>query len=155
VHRQLSTPARVTGLGACLAVAFTLAGCGGSSGGSAEDNPVVAAATASGCPAPGAGGAHWPAGVPADLPAFPGLTVTSTQATGNGGHVVKGRTPLSLRDGARFILKQLPAAGYSLGKGDSEADEADAPFSKGAVQGSFRLSATQPCSTTVTLTINR
>lgn len=154
MQRLHRTPVPALAVGVLLAAGLT--GCGGSSGGE-SDNPVVAAAStsASACPAPGSDGAHWPAGIPVDLPAFPGLTITSTQAADSGGHVVKGRAPLSLHDGVRFVLKQLPAAGYTLGQGDSESDEADAPFSKGAVQGSFRLSATQPCTTTVTLTINR
>ena len=152
MQRPHRTAMSALAVGVLLAAGLT--GCGGSAGG---DNPVVAAPSdsSSACPAPGSGGAHWPAGVPADLPAFPGLVITSTQAADNGGHVVKGRAPLSLHDGVRFVLKQLPAAGYTLGQGDSESDEADAPFTKGTVQGSFRLSATQPCSTTVTLTINR
>lgn len=146
----LRTPALLA-TGVTLALAVTA--CGGSSGG---DNPTVAApsSSASGCPAVAARGAGWPAGVPGDLPAFPGLAITSSQTTSAGAHLVKGTVPLSLHDAVRFVIKDLPSAGYTLGRGDSEADEADAPFSKGTTHGSFRLSATQPCTTTVTLTVS-
>lgn len=58
-------------------------------------------------------------------------------------------TPLALRDGILFVLKELPRAGYGLGRGDAEASEADAPFQSGAVRGVVRIVATgRSCETT-------
>jgi hypothetical protein len=55
---------------------------------------------------------------------------------------------MPLRDAAAFLLKRYPEAGYRLVQGDSEGDEADAPFIKGQLHGKTRLTGTGPCSTT-------
>lgn len=57
-------------------------------------------------------------------------------------------TQMSLRDAVIFLLKEYPDAGYALGRGDAEKDEADAPFVKGAEHGTTRLSGVGPCTTT-------
>ena len=125
-----------------------LVGCGGGS-----DNPTVAAPSASGCPSSALAADSWPSAVPSDLPTLPGLHVTSTQSTSSGAHMVSAESPVALREAVRTLVTELPKAGYSLGKGDAEADEADAPFSKGDLHGSFRLSAQSSCGVTVTLTV--
>ena len=125
-----------------------LIGCGAGS-----DNPTVAAPSVSACPSSASAADSWPAAVPSDLPTLPGLQVSSTQSTSSGAHMVSAQAPVALREAVRVLVTELPKAGYSLGKGDAEADEADAPFSKGGVHGSFRLSAASVCGVTVTLTI--
>lgn len=57
-------------------------------------------------------------------------------------------TAMSLRDAVIFLLKHYPAAGYVLGRGDAEINEADAPFIRGTVHGTTRLSRIGPCTTT-------
>lgn len=57
-------------------------------------------------------------------------------------------TAMPLRDAVAFLLKQYPRADYRLLRGDSEGAEADAPFVKGNLHGTTRLSGTGPCSTT-------
>ncbi len=54
---------------------------------------------------------------------------------------------LSVRDGVVFLASALQPAGYTLGRGDAEAIEADVPFTKGQLRGLFKMIAEQPCST--------
>jgi hypothetical protein len=54
---------------------------------------------------------------------------------------------MSLRDAVIFLLKNYRAAGYVIGRGDAELNEADAPFAGATVHGTTRLTATAPCTT--------
>jgi hypothetical protein len=46
-----------------------------------------------------------------------------------------------------FIVDRYPKAGYTLGRGDAEATEADAPFVKNKVRGLTRVAALEACKT--------
>src|SRR4029077_8192696 len=67
------------------------------------------------------------------------------------GNVTQVRTlvPMSLRESVLFVIKEFPKAGFTLGRGDAEATEADAPFQRGdALRGLVRMFATnEPCVT--------
>ncbi len=61
--------------------------------------------------------------------------------------VVRFTTQDSLRQGVLFVVRALPAAGYAVGRGDAEAAEADAPFSRGDLRGVYRMVARDTCTT--------
>ena len=46
--------------------------------------------------------------------------------------MVRLTTGLSLREGVLFALRELPQAGFAIGRGDVERAEADVPFGRGA-----------------------
>jgi hypothetical protein len=96
------------------------------------------------CPAPGAAQA-WPKGVPAALPAPPGLRITSVQRSPN--VVVRFSVPDDFHATVRYLLEALPKAGFTLGTGDSEAEEADIPVSRGADHASFKVNDQGTCVT--------
>jgi hypothetical protein len=56
-------------------------------------------------------------------------------------------TPISLRESVLFVVEAMPAAGYTLARGDAENTEADAPFVKGDLRGVLRMIAVEPCRT--------
>jgi hypothetical protein len=68
---------------------------------------------------------------PADFPLPPGLRlIKSLSLRGNPNNIqLVGYAPLAFGDAARFMIEALPAAGYALGRGDSEgATEAESTF---------------------------
>ena len=89
----------------------------------------------------------WPAEVPADLPEPPGAKLTDVQERTDGLTVVMFTTPTSIRESVLFLIEALPAAGYTLARGDAENTEADAPFVKGDLRGVMRMLAVEPCRT--------
>ena len=89
----------------------------------------------------------WPTEVPKDLPEPPGAKLTDVQERSDGLTVVMFSTPTSLRQSVLFIIEALPAAGYTLARGDAENTEADAPFVKGNLRGVLRMIAVEACRT--------
>lgn len=108
--------------------------------------PVVAAPVGA-APSCASGGATqpWPAGTPA-FPEPPGA-VMGTVSEQNDVTVVAFRTAEPLRSGVLWLLDAMPAAGYTLGRGDAESFEADAPFVGSGLHGILRLSARDACTT--------
>lgn len=98
------------------------------------------------CPAAD-GDARWPAGVPADLPVPPTATIGKAEKSADGLTLVRFTTAQSVRDGVVFLATALQPAGYTLGRGDAEAIEADVPFSKGELRGLLKMIAEEPCRT--------
>jgi len=147
-------PAPLPGLAAACAL-LLLAGCSGGSSSTAAPVAAGTAPLASGtaptsavaCPDAGDGGFPWPAGIPTDLPQPPGAVLTDTSPAAGGLTVVKFTTEQSLREGVLHLVRALQPAGYTLGRGDAEAAEADAPFTRGALRGIFRLVARDACTT--------
>jgi hypothetical protein len=139
-------------------VAFLLlTGCSGKSD-SALPGPASPTAAAPSLPtcAPARTAAYtWPTPVPADLPRLPGVVLTGTKKTTDGLTIVSFSTETSLRDGVIFIVKRLPPAGFTLGRGDAEATEADAPFTKGDLRGVIRGAARTLCQTDWILAVTR
>lgn len=103
------------------------------------------------CPKPAAASFSWPPGIPSNFPKPPGGRIDSTRTAAGGLQIVRLTTPFNLREGILFVLKELPKAGYNLGRGDAEAAEADAPFQIGNVRGLVRLVATGKACETVWL----
>jgi hypothetical protein len=135
------------GLVAALATLTTLTGCSGSSS-SAQPAPGPPTPTISPCPSPSTHPhAQWPKSLPGDLPKPGDAHITDVQNTADGVHIVKFTTPTSLRDGVLFVVDKLPKAGYTLGRGDAEASEADAPFVHNNVRGLYRLFSSASCET--------
>lgn len=62
--------------------------------------------------------------------------------------IVQFETPLSLREAVLFVLGELPKAGYTLGRGDAEVNQADAPFARAGMFGQIRINGTAACNTT-------
>jgi hypothetical protein len=141
---------RAQGLRLLAAGAALLAGAGCTSSAPRAAPPVTPAAavtpTAS-CPVPAGSLLAWPAGVPLDLPIPPGATPGSSSVQPGGITVVRFSTADSLRDGVLHLVSTLGPAGFTLGRGDAEAGEADAPFTRGDLRGVYRMTAREPCRT--------
>lgn len=130
-----------------------LAACGKAAPTSAPPPPSQPSVSESPCPTPRPASANWPVGVPADFPKPAGLKIASTNTAGNGVTVVRFDTPVSLRQAVLFIIKKLPPQGFTLGRGDAEAAEADAPFARGSQRGVLRVVTTGDCKTTWLLAV--
>jgi hypothetical protein len=96
--------------------------------------------TAAGCsptPRPGT-----PLGwLPQDLPLPPGTYASADTTNGAPVHRALLVVPLALRDFVVFALREWPKAGYRLGRGDAEANEAEDSFAKDVTSGAFRARA--------------
>jgi hypothetical protein len=85
---------------------------------------------------------------PADFPLPPGLRLfKSLSLHGNPNNIqLVGYAPLTFGDAARFVVQALPAAGYALGRGDSEAaTEAETTFTGPAWTGGVRIGGVMEC----------
>lgn len=60
---------------------------------------------------------------------------------------VVGYAPLQIDDAVRFVIDELPKAGFDLGRGDSEPGEAESIFVSSAWRGGLRLSTVMDCDT--------
>ena len=133
------------------AAALAVTACSGSPDPSAAPSPSAPTTAApSGppaCPIPPAAELTWPDPVPSDLPVPPGASLSDVEDRTDGLTVVKFTTPISIRDGVLFLIEQMPAAGYTLARGDAENTEADAPFVKGELRGVMRMIAVERCRT--------
>lgn len=139
-------------MGVAALALLALAACSSSDQPSAAPSPS-ASATAPAAQAPPTCGPTpptelaWPADVPSDLPKPPGAKLTDVQERTDGLTVVMFTTPISIRESVLFLIEALPAAGYTLARGDAENTEADAPFVKGGLRGVMRMIAVEPCRT--------
>jgi len=123
---------------------------------SASPQPSSALAPkAQACPAPGRPTAAWPQAVPADLPQTPTAQVTEVDERADGLTVVKFTTATSIRESVLFLVEALPAAGYTLARGDAENTEADAPFVKGGLRGVMRMISVEACRTDWLMALTR
>lgn len=132
------------------AVALLLSACSGKEPtATVRSGPSPSQATTTECPKPAAASFQWPAGIPANFPKPPGGRLVGATTRQDGLRIVRLTTGLGLRDGILFVLEELPRAGFTLGRGDAEAAEADAPFRSADVRGVVRLVATgKACETT-------
>lgn len=92
------------------------------------------------CPPAKSTSPQWPKDVPAIIPRPAGLTIEKTDRSK--GNVVQVRTlvPMSIQQSVQFIVREFPKAGFTLGRGDAEATEVDAPFQRGdALRGLVRV----------------
>jgi len=145
-------------IAAAIASTIALTGCSGGSKPVAEPAPTQSLYTPPPCPAPAKPVAtNWPAFLPSDLPRPKNATImkNGVSTTSDGVHIVRFTTPSSLRESVLFIVNKYRAAGYTLGRGDAEATEADAPFVHGQIRGVTRLSRLAECQTLwLTATVN-
>lgn len=130
---------------ALAVLVLVVAGCGGckakqTASPAAPSLPGVSSPSPLNCPRAGPAAVQWPAGIPANFPKPPGGRILSVRDAADGVRIVRLSTEVSLRDGVLFVLRELPRAGYALGRGDAESGEADAPFRGGDVRGVIRLS---------------
>jgi hypothetical protein len=137
---------------AVVAGVLALTACSGGSAAGPAASLAPSAAPPSEQAAPACGPAPateltWPAEVPADLPKPPGSKLTDVQERTDGLTVVMFTTPTSIRESVLFVIQALPAAGYTLARGDAENTEADAPFVKGELRGVLRMIAVEACRT--------
>jgi hypothetical protein len=68
-----------------------------------------------------------PRELPSSYPLPKNTVITRVQRV-RGVVVVSGIEPLAIREAGRFLITALPNAGYRIGRGDSEADEAETDF---------------------------
>ena len=133
-----------------LALGSLAAGCGGSD----SARPTVPEGPPPRLPAcVKAKAVPRPAALPADFPLPPGTVVTASSEPHTGQLVVGGLIPSDLQDAASFFNETLPASGYRQGLGDSESNEAEAPFTGNGVRGKWRVNAIANCPTAVVLTL--
>jgi hypothetical protein len=107
------------------------------------------------CPPPGPASGVWPPEVPDDLPKPPGARIEKAEKAQGGVTVVYFSTHNSLRDGVLHVVREFPKHGYTIGRGDAEVSEADAPFHRGDIQGLVRMLAREACKTQWLLAISR
>ena len=137
-----------------LAVAaLALSGCSSSSSGTtAQADPTITAApapttTPTPCPARPGKDFRWPAAMPSDLPKPPGSTFVSTSTSADRVTIVRLTSTLSLQQSVLFVLNEFNKAGFTLGRGDAEPAEADAPFGRGNIRGVYKMVSRDSCVT--------
>jgi len=134
---------------ATLLVGLSLSGCGGSKA-TPTAQPTARQQPTSGvspCPKPSGGGFRWPSDMPSDLPQPPGAVLSTTTHTPEGLTIVRFSTPSSLQESVIFVVRSVQAAGFTLGRGDAEPAEADAPFGRNDVRGVYKMLARETCAT--------
>jgi hypothetical protein len=131
-------------------VAFGLApGCGGNS--APRPSPDVPPPKLPACAK--ANPAARPRALPTDFPLPPGTVVTASSEPHSGQLVVGGLIPADLQDAASFFNEALPERGYRQGLGDSESNEAEAPFTGNGFRGKWKVNAIPGCPAAVELTL--
>lgn len=104
--------------------------------------PTVAA-----CPSVAKPKFTWPVEVPADLPQPPAATLGPVTRNKDGLTIVRFNTQSSLQQSVLFVVAEVQKAGFTLGRGDAEPAEADAPFGRGNIRGIYKMVARTACST--------
>ncbi|MGB8651341.1 MAG: hypothetical protein WCD35_11830 [Mycobacteriales bacterium] len=134
-----------------LAVTVLAGACGGSSTsaspGTVPNPSQPAVRTPAPCPAVSKQAFRWPSAVPADLPQPPAATFTGTTTTQDGLTIVRFTTATSLQQSVLFVVREVQKAGFTLGRGDAEPAEADAPFGRGDLRGIYKMLVRGTCST--------
>lgn len=125
-------------------VTVLLAGCGGSH--NASSRPSLPACAKAGH------ATSIPSDFPAMFPLPPG-TVVSLIHRSAGALTVQGVSPTEFKQAVAFFQRELPAAGFQLGEGDAEQDEAESSFSGHGVTGRWRVNGILQCPNAVTLTV--
>jgi hypothetical protein len=141
-----------------LASVVLLSGCSGGSkddAGTATPTAPPAQPTQSPCPQVSKKAFSWPVEVPKDLPQPPAATYQSTSRTPEGLTIVRFSTALSLQDSVLFVVRQVQKAGFTLGRGDAEPAEADAPFGRGDLRGVYKMLSVQQCRTDWLVAVTR
>lgn len=144
-----------------LCAVALVSACGGGSGtanGSPSAAPIVTQApapTEAACPIAASKRFVWPQDVPQDLPQPPTSKLGETTKTKEGLTIVKFTTTTSLQQGVLFVVKEIQKAGFTLGRGDAEPAEADAPFGRGELRGIYKMLARDKCATDWLVAVTR
>jgi len=136
---------------ALAGVVLVVSGCSSSSS-SAQAAPSATPApapttTPTPCPARPGKPFSWPAAMPQDLPKPPGSSFLSTTTSADHVTIVRLTSSMSLQQSVLFVLDKVNKAGFTLGRGDAEPSEADAPFGRGNVRGVYKMVARDSCVT--------
>ncbi|MCW2600615.1 MAG: hypothetical protein JWM02_2444 [Frankiales bacterium] len=138
-------------LSLALGALLLVSACGGSTPTAAPTaGPTFSQApqpTAAQCPAVAKARFVWPVEVPADLPQPPAATLGRTTRTKEGLTIVRFSTATSLQQSVLFVVREVQKAGFTLGRGDAEPAEADAPFGRGDVRGIYKMLVRDTCRT--------
>ena len=105
------------------------------------------APTISPCPVVKKAKFRWPAEVPADLPQPPAATLGPVSRTKEGLTIVRFSTQSSLQQSVLFVVNEVQKAGFTIGRGDAEPAEADAPFGRGDLRGIYKMFGRAQCAT--------
>lgn len=140
-----------------LATLLLLSACGGSEGGvpTAQQPTLQPVPTLSPCPKVRTKPFAWPNEVPADLPQPPSATFQGTNRTPEGLTIVRFSTAQSLQEAVLFVVREVQKAGFTLGRGDAEPAEADAPFGRGDLRGVYKMLANADCRTDWLVAVTR
>jgi len=134
-------------------LAASFAGCAAWRGESSPSNPSGARAPP---PYAKAGATvSLPAEFPRDFPLPPGAVVASAERAGAQAFVARSFVPAASKDTVSFFSERLPAAGYQIGEGDAEMDEAEAASPAMVTPGKWKLNGilARPDATALTLTL--
>jgi hypothetical protein len=129
-------------LGVALLLAVSACGGGGEDDGAAStttDEPVPALPACAG-PDPSRAAA-----LRVEFPLPPGTRITSSESPFAGQIVVVGVIPADLQEAAAFFNDALPEYGYSVGIGDAEGNESEAPFTGNGYRGKWRVNSIADC----------
>jgi hypothetical protein len=113
------------------------------------------APTVSPCPVVTKARFAWPVEVPKDLPQPPAATLGQTTRTKDGLTIVRFSTATSLQASVLFVVKEVQKAGFTLGRGDAEPAEADAPFGRGDLRGIYKMLVRDQCVTDWLVAVTR
>ena len=91
--------------------------------------------------------------LPVAFPLPPGTVLTQVHESSAGATVIAGVIPLPLADAAGYFLDEMPRAGFDLGPGDAEQDEAESAFTGAGIDGQFKVHSILDCGDAVTLTL--
>ncbi len=132
-----------------MTTGLLLVGCGSSApqAGPSATSPTPVTPTQAPCPIVPTAHFRWPAPVPADLPQPPTAVLGMVNTTPQGLTIVRFRTTTSLQQSVLFVVKEIQKAGFTLGRGDAEPAEADAPFGRGDLRGVYKMLARDTCAT--------
>lgn len=83
--------------------------------------------------------------LPVDFPLPPGTAIVSAESPHTSQFVVLGLIPGDLQAAAGFFNDTLPEHGYSVGIGDSEGSESEAPFTGNGYRGKWRVNEIPEC----------
>jgi len=138
VRRSRIFPARSPSTVYLLAALLALAAIG--CAGTGEKKAARTVTTSNTCrPLPLADGPI--AWVPADLPLPSGTYPVRDENVDNGVHHGVFATPVPIKEFVRFAVTEWPAKGWRMGRGDSEANEAEDGFARAGEGGSFKVRA--------------
>jgi hypothetical protein len=126
-----------------LAALLLLAGCGGGGGGDGGDGEGL------GGPIPECAKTFPevdpPRRLPKEFPLPPGFVFTLARYDDPGRFSLSGVVRGSLDSVAGFFEEELPERGYTIGRGDAEPGEKEAPFTGNGYRGAWRVNMIQDC----------